>query len=94
MLMGMKRGDLLSEIKNGKDALIASEKRGRKAVRRLRDFEKVFETLLPKMKNWAELPVSDDAPARCMTTGEVRALVRLLEDKKPDPATEEAEAST
>lgn len=77
--MGKKRGDLLSDLSQAKQALIASERRGRKAVRRLRDIEKVFEVLLPKMKSWTALPVSDEAPARCLTTGDVRKLLLLLE---------------
>ena len=83
--MSGNRNELLSELKQAKDALRASEKRGRKAVTRMREVEKVFGPLLPKLENWTSLPVSDDAPCRAITTGEARALVTLLKDEqRPD----------
>lgn len=91
--MAKKRGDLLSDIKQSKDALIASERRGRKAVQRLRGIEKIFETLIPKMRNWSDLPVADESIARCLTTGECRRIIKALEAPESDIEPTEDKAS-
>lgn len=87
--MGANRNALLSEIKQAKDALRASEKRGRKAVTRMRELEKVLGPLLPKIENWIALPLSDDAPCRVITTGEARALLTLLRGGEAKDETED-----
>jgi hypothetical protein len=76
--MGRNRNELLAEIENTKRALLASENRGRKAVRKLREIERIFESIMPKMKAWNSLPVSGEAHARIMTTAESRELEKLL----------------
>ena len=89
--MGANRNALLSEIKQAKDALRASEKRGRKAVTRMRELEKVFGPLLPKIENWISLPLSDDAPCRVITTGEARLILQLLRGETKEEASSEDE---
>lgn len=84
-----KRTEILSDLQQAKDALIASEKRGRRAVQRLRQLEGVLEKVKWKMEAWAALPVSDESQARCLTTGEVRAILALLKEQdevKDEPA--------
>jgi hypothetical protein len=89
--MASNRNALLSDLKQTKDALRASEKRGRKAVRQMRAVEKVFTGLIPKLENWTSLPLSDEAPCRAITTGEARQILTLLKGGLDTPDTNEAD---
>lgn len=90
--MGKNRNTLLSDLQHAQEAHRASEKRGRRAVQRLRDLEKVLTPLKDKIEKWVSLPLTDDAIARCITTGEARALLRFLNDEANPKGSAEADA--
>jgi hypothetical protein len=77
--LGKKRSEILAELANGKQALISSEKRGRKAVQRLRELEKIFVPMKDRLQTWAESPLADEAnAAKVLSVGDCRKLLRLL----------------
>jgi len=81
------RSSLLSELQDTKQALMASERRGRRAVRRLRDIEKTIEPLLTRIRFWAQMPLPDDAnAAKVLTVGQCRVLCGLLDAANDDDA--------
>jgi hypothetical protein len=83
--MARNRNELLTELEHAKQALIASEKRGRRSVRRLRALETALAPIVSRLELWANsrLSDSDNAP-RLMTIGDCRKLLALLRDEK-DP---------
>jgi hypothetical protein len=89
--MMAKRNEILSELENTRQALRASEKRGRRAVRRSRDLEKVLEPIKQRMEMWANMPLPDEQnAAKVMTIGDCRKLLALLNGEAPDePDTDE-----
>lgn len=82
--MAEKRTALLSEIRQLKDQVRASERRGRRSTQKLRRLEQFFAALRPGMNSWVSLPVAEEAFARVMTTRQCRELLALL-DAPTDP---------
>lgn len=78
------RNELLSELKQTKDALIAAKKRKEKATNRLKVVEDALAPVLEKMRKWVKLPVAEDSIARCLTTAECRAIVAALADDEEE----------
>lgn len=73
------RSTLISELHDTKQALQASERRARRAVKRLRDLEKAMSPVLERVSFWAETPLPDDAnAAKVLTVGQCRRLRLLL----------------
>jgi hypothetical protein len=89
-----RRNDLVAELHNAKEALLASERRGKKATKRLRDIEKALEPIVHRMDVWAtsHLADTDNAP-RLMTVGECRRLLSILRDDNDNavPGTTDSE---
>ena len=79
--MASKRTDLLADLQKTKQQLDASEKRGRRAVQKARDLEKVLNNVKSRMQLWADSPLADEAnAARVLTVGDCRKILSTLND--------------
>ena len=78
-----KHRDIISDLHNTKRALLASERKQRRATKQFRNLEKILEPIVAKMELWASMPLADEANAfKVLTVGQCRELLRVL---KPDP---------
>lgn len=87
--MSSKHSQTLADLHNTKAALAASEKRSRKATRKLREIENVLKPIISKMRYWSESPLGEDAnAARLATIGECRRVIGALEAEFEDSESE------
>ncbi len=86
-MAGHGRKAIVAELEQAREAQRAAERKAGRAMRRLRDLEKVLAKAVPRMRTWVALPVNSDSIARgVLTTDECRQILAVLDgSKQPDP---------
>ena len=93
LMAGHNRSALIAELAQVRTELRVSERKSKRAVRIMRDLEKVLDKAIPRMRTWVSLPVQPETLARgVLTTAECTQLLALLDgSKKPDTPADQAD---